>query len=128
LLQAGTQLLRQRPARRGESLAAYRRTWLYGYAVEVHRRLLAAESDAEAGAAAERAGDPADGGNRSVALVLADRTARLDRAYADAFPGVGRARRSVMSGSGFTAGTAAGERADLGRSAVGARSRRAVGA
>lgn len=122
LLQAGTQLLRQRPARRGESVAAYRRSWLHGFAVEVHRRLV----DAESSAAAEQPAAPVPG--RSVALVLADRTDRVDRAYADAFPGVGRARRSTLSGSGFGAGTAAGERADLGRDAVATGRQRALGA
>ncbi len=122
LLQAGTQLLRQRPARRGESVAAYRRSWLHGFAVEVHRRLV----DAESSAAAERPA-PQDAG-RSVALVLADRTDRVDRAYAEAFPTVGRARRSTLSGSGFGAGAAAGERADLGRDSVGSGRQRAVGA
>lgn len=122
LLQAGTQLLRQRPARRGESVAAYRRSWLHGYAVEVHRRLAAAEQ----GAATERPEPPP--GGRSVALVLADRTDRVDRAYAEAFPGVARARRTTLSGSGFTAGAAAGERADLGGSAVGTGHQRALGA
>lgn len=123
LLQAGTQLLRQRPARPGESVAAYRRSWLHGFAVEVHRRLADAES-----AAAERSAPRPDDGHRSVALVLADRTDRVDRAYASAFPGVGRAGRATLSGSGFTAGSAAGERADLGRGAVGADRQRALGA
>jgi hypothetical protein len=60
--------------------------------------------------------------------VLADRTDRVDRAYAEAFPGLGRARRSTLSGSGFGAGAAAGERADLGRDRVGSGRRRALGA
>ncbi|MBN9102490.1 MAG: DUF2786 domain-containing protein [Pseudonocardia sp.] len=122
LLQAGTQLLRQRPRHRGESVAAYRRSWLHGFAVEVHRRLVEAESSA----VAERPA-PQDSG-RSVALVLADRTDRVDRAYAEAFPGVGRARRATLSGSGFGAGAAAGERADLGRDSVGSGRQRALGA
>ncbi len=120
LLQAGSQLLRQRPSRPGESVAAYRRSWLHGFAVEVHGRLVAAE----AGAVAERS--PAPGG-RSVALVLADRSRLVDRAYAEAFPGVGRARRSTLSGSGFGAGAAAGKHADLGRSRVGHPQQRALG-
>jgi hypothetical protein len=122
LLQAGSQLLRQRPARPGESVAAYRRSWLHGFAVEVHRRL----TEAEAGAVAEHAGT--GNGHRSVALVLADRSARVERAYAETFPRMGRARRAVLSGSGFRAGAAAGERADLDRSALTPRTRRALGA
>jgi hypothetical protein len=122
LLQAGSGLQRLRPARPGESVAAYRRSWLHGFAVEVHRRLVEAESGAVAGQPAPQ------GGGRSVALVLADRTDRVDRAYAEAFPGLGRARRSTLSGSGFGAGAAAGERADLGRDRVGSGRRRALGA
>jgi hypothetical protein len=122
LLQAGAQLLRQRPSRPGESVAAYRRSWLHGFAVEVHSRLVAAE----AGAVAERSEAPV--GGRSVALVLADRSRLVDRAYTDAFPRVGRARSSTLSGSGFGAGAAAGQRADLGRSRVGPTRQRALGA
>ena len=123
LLQAGSQLVRQRPSRPGESVAAYRRSWLHGFAVEVHNRLLTAE----AGAVAERSHEPPPGG-RSVALVLADRSRLVDRAYSEAFPRVGRARRATISGSGFGAGAAAGQRADLGRGTVGPPQQRALGA
>jgi Protein of unknown function (DUF2786) len=105
-LQATTQLVRVRPARPGESVAAYRRSWLHGFAVEVHRRL----STAEARAATDA---PATAGP-SVALVLADRREQVDRAYAAAFPRLATARRAVLSGSGFADGAMAGERADLG--------------
>ena len=108
VLQATSQVVRLRPPRPGESVAAYRRSWLHGFAIEVHRRLAAAE----AGAAAAAPAAP------SVAPVLADRRARVDEAYAEAFPELGRARRSVLSGSGYGAGTRAGSRADLGRTPV----------
>ncbi|WP_214370417.1 DUF2786 domain-containing protein [Pseudonocardia sp. H11422] len=121
LLQATTQLVRRRPPRAGESVAAYRRSWLHGFAVQVHERLRDAER--AAASAAEHAGGCAG----SAALVLVDREARVDRAYAEAFPNLGRARRSTLSGSGFADGAAAGRRADLGRSAV-AQRRRALGA
>ncbi|MHA6794828.1 DUF2786 domain-containing protein [Pseudonocardia bannensis] len=120
LLQATTQLVRRRPPRAGESVAAYRRSWLHGFAAQVHERLRDAEQ--AAASAAEQAGGPG-----STALVLVDREARVDRAYAEAFPNLGRARRSTLSGSGFADGAAAGRRADLGRGAVAGR-RRAVGA
>ncbi|NMI00055.1 DUF2786 domain-containing protein [Pseudonocardia acidicola] len=119
LLQATTQLVRRRPERPGESVAAYRRSWLHGFAAQVHERLRAAEE----AAAAERV--PGSGGG--AALVLVDREARVDRAYAEAFPDLTRARRSTLSGSGFADGAAAGRRADLGRGAVPGR-RRALGA
>lgn len=124
LLQATSQLVRQRPARAGESVAAYRRSWLHGFAVEVHRRL----TTAEAGAAEHAAALPRPADGPSVALVLADRRDRVDRAYTEAFPVLGRARRTTLSGTGFGAGTRAGARADLGRGAVRSPHDRALGA
>jgi Protein of unknown function (DUF2786) len=122
-LQATTQLVRVRPARPAESVAAYRRSWLHGFAVEVHRRLSTAEERAAADAATPAADGP------SVALVLADRREQVDRAYAAAFPRLATARRAVLSGSGFAAGTRAGERADLGHGGdLGSERRRALGA
>lgn len=114
LRQATGQLGQQRPARDGESVAAYRRSWLHGFATEVHRRLTAAEA-AAAGAAQDSC---RPGTGRSVALVLADRTGRVGQAWAQAYPRLGRARRPVLSGSGFHEGSAAGTRADLGRASV----------
>jgi hypothetical protein len=124
LLQATAQVVRLRPSRPGESVAAYRRSWLHGFAVEVHRRLTAAEQ----AAADEARAAPPDQRGPSVELVIADRRERVDHAYAAAFPTLGRARRSVLSGSGFGAGAHAGARADLGRPAVGHPCRRALGA
>ena len=123
LLQAVGQLVRVRPPDPRESVAAYRRSWLHGFAVEVHGRLAAAHEDA-----VQEAGSPAGGGGSSVALVLADRRQRVDRAYAEAFPRLGAARRAVLSGSGFGAGSAAGARADLPGRAVGHRGSRTLGA
>jgi hypothetical protein len=120
LLQAVGRLVRVRPPGAGESVAAYRRSWLHGFAVEVHRRLTAAHA-----AAAEEAGT-AEPGAPSVALVLADRRHRVDRAYAEAFPRLGAPRRAALSGSGFGDGTRAGARADLGSGAVGARGARSL--
>lgn len=125
LLQAATQLLTLRPEWAGESVAAYRRSWLHGYALRVHQRLLEAEATALAETPARSS--PTAGG-RSVALVLADRNDRVERAYAEAFPRLGRARRASLSGSGYAAGDRAGQRADLGRTAVRPRDRRALDA
>ena len=108
-----------RPAWEGESVAAYRRSWLHGFAVRVHERLAEAEAaaaDREAGTAG--AGSSPSDAARSVALVLADRTARVDQAYAEVFPQVGRARQARLSGSGYAEGDRAGARADLGRRAM----------
>lgn len=120
LLQATGQLVRLRPPWPGESVAAYRRSWLYGFADAVQQRLRAAE---------ERAAQAADiPGRPGVALVLADRSHRVEKAYEEAFPALGQARPVTFSGSGFTHGTEAGRRADLGGTAVGPDRRRALGA
>ena len=116
LLQAGTQLVALRPEWAGESVAAYRRSWLHGFAVRVHQRLLEAAATALAETADRPSPAPPEG--KSVALVLADRTDRVERAYAETFPRLARARRASLSGSGFVAGDRAGTRADLGRSAA----------
>ncbi len=126
LLQAAGELAHGRPEPTGGSVAAYRRSWLHGFAVSVHQRLSVAEARAEvrAGARADGGAPPgADGrvGGACAALVLADRRERVDRAYAEAFPVLGRGRRRVLSGTGYTAGAAAGERADLGARSVPAR-------
>ncbi|HEY0815433.1 MAG TPA: DUF2786 domain-containing protein [Pseudonocardia sp.] len=126
LLQAGTQLVAMRPQGAGESVAAYRRSWLHGFAVRVHQRL----QDAQAAALADTpspASAAAEHG-RSVALVLADRTDQVERAYAEAFPRLGRARRATLSGSGYAAGDQAGRRAELGASALRSRDRQVLGA
>lgn len=119
LLQAQTHLVAQRPPHSDESVAAYRRSWLHGFAVQVHRRLVDAERRAEERAGQGSAGGPGVPG--SAELVLADRRSRVEQAYAEAFPALGRGRRSVLSGTGFAAGAAAGEQADLGAAALGGR-------
>jgi hypothetical protein len=124
-LQATSQLVRVRPPWPGESVAAYRRSWLEGFAEQVHRRLRAAEQRAATSAATRAATTAAPGApGRGVALVLADRRERVDRAFTAAFPRLATARRSLLSGSGRAAGALAGQRADLGGSSVrGARGR-----
>ncbi|MFI2708865.1 DUF2786 domain-containing protein [Micromonospora sp. NPDC018662] len=87
----------------GEHPAAFRRTWLAGFAQVVAERLRAAE----AGAVAE-AGVP------SVALVLADRSDRVQRRLAEVYPRLRTAPRRRLAGGGFGPGAAAGRRADLG--------------
>lgn len=121
LLQAGTQLGELRPPRPGESVAAYRRSWLHGFATRVHQRLVEVERDAaehpDPDPAAGPTADPTAGstaGAGRTELVLADRTDRVDRAFAAAFPALGRPRPRALSGSGYAAGASAGERAELG--------------
>lgn len=129
LLQVTSRLVRLRPRHRderhsderhrGESVAAYRRSWLYGFAAEVHRRLVAAE---------QVAADEAGGGTGApVTLVLASRRQRVESAFATAFPRVPAARRPVVSGGGYAAGALAGAQADLGsRARIGREERHAL--
>ena len=124
LLQAQAQLLIQRPPHRDESVAAYRRSWLHGFAVRVHRRLVEAERRAEQRAGRGFTDDPGVAGGAE--LVLADRRSQVEQAYAEAFPALGRGRASVLSGSGFAAGATAGDAADLGAGAL--RGHRVLGA
>lgn len=119
LMQATAQLVRVRPPWPGESVAAYRRSWLQGFSAIVHTRLLAAETKAATDAA-----DRTSTAGKSTELVLADRGALVDRAYGEAFPNVQRARRPSLSGSGFADGADAGERADLNTTARVTRGRR----
>ncbi len=112
LLQVARQLAALRPSDPQESVAAYRRSWLYGFAARVHERLRAA---------ADRAAEEhdADEPGTSTALVLADRADRVDRAYAEAFGALRRARRPTVSGSGYSRGVAAADRADIGGTRIG---------
>ncbi|PSK66517.1 hypothetical protein B0E53_01533 [Micromonospora sp. MH33] len=91
----------------GEHPAAFRRTWLAGFAQVVAERL----RTAEAGAVAESAAP-------SVALVLADRSDRVQRRLAEVYPRLRTAPRRRLAGSGFGPGAAAGRRADLGGTGV----------
>lgn len=121
LLQASAQLGSVRPPDPRESVAAYRRSWIYGFAARVHQRLLAAEQEAVSEVATTRAA-----GAPSVELVLADRGKEVDRAYDDEFGDLRRARRPQVSGSGYRHGAIAADRADLGGSRLDGRGRAAA--
>jgi len=110
LLQATAQLVRVRPPWPGESVTAYRRSWLEGFAAQIHRRLVEAEERA-AGEATARA---PTSGSTGVALVLAHRRRRVDEQFGATYPRLATLRPSVLSGSGRAAGALAGQRADLG--------------
>lgn len=94
----------------GNSGAAYRDSWLSGFATAVYWRLQAAENKA-----ADEA-QSASSGTTSVALVLADRSALVDQAAGSAHPAAHDSRSRKLSGSGRSAGYQAGQRADLGTS------------
>jgi Protein of unknown function (DUF2786) len=103
------------------SVRAWRRSWLLGFTSAVTARVRAAEQRA-----AEQADEKQGGDGPGTALVLADRAqviqARLSRAYP-----VTRRSRMTYSGSGYGAGYATGQRADLGTSRLGGKPSRALG-
>lgn len=113
LLQAGMAMQRS-VAPRGESLAAYRRSWLAGFTTAVVRRLRQAEE--RAGDHAERDRGPRD--SRSVAVVLADRSSEVDATVRRTYPHLQRGKTRTLSGSGGGSGYRAGQRADLGGTRV----------
>jgi len=106
-----------------EDPRAFRRSWLAGFAAAVTRRLTAAETAAKAHAAQE---DSTTAGP-STALVLADRTALVERHLADSYPRLRQARTRQLSGSGGRDGYRAGERADLGGTRLTTTGRPALG-
>lgn len=118
LLQAGTQLNRVRPGGffPGESLAAYRRTWLHGFARAVHERLSLAEQEAVRTAAP---------GARSAELVVRDRSALVQHRFDEEYGDLRSAAPRRLSGSGYLDGHDAGTKANLDPSAL-TRRRRAL--
>lgn len=109
LLQASTQLTKVRPEGifGRESLSAYRRTWLRGFASAVHTRLRATEE------AAARSYVPETPGGRSAELVVQDRMALVQRAFEEEFGELRSSAKRRLSGSGYYDGHAAGTRANL---------------
>jgi hypothetical protein len=85
---------------------AWRRSWLLGFAAAVVARVRAAEDRAVAKVAGS-------GTTPAAALVLADRRALVRRHVERAYPAT-RKTRLTYSGSGYGAGYAQGEHADLG--------------
>jgi hypothetical protein len=112
LLQATRDLVHVRPDSWGESTAAYRRSWLAGFASAVYTGLLRAEQRASAE-------QPATDTGTSTALVLRDRTDCVDAFVRAAHPRLRSMRRRSLSGSGRTDGYHSGSRADLGARRVG---------
>jgi hypothetical protein len=109
-----------------ESIAAYRRSWIMGFRVAIHRRLMETERHAtEQATSAETtvAGTPA----RSVALVLVEQKDRVEQAVHAAYPKLKKAKPRSLAGTGYQDGAAAGRRADLGGTRLGGQRRRAVG-
>jgi hypothetical protein len=116
--------LSENPTPWGENTAAYRRSWLAGYTAMVASRLHQAERRAQHAAETTTAATGPSG--RSVALVLADRSALVQARVAEAYPKLGKARERQLSGSGYHDGVYAGQKANLGGTAVRAGAQRQV--
>lgn len=110
LLQSSRQLIRTRVPW-GEHKAAFRRTWLIGFAAAVGRRLTEAERTAEAGAEARFAAV-----GSTPALVRVRRGGEVEVAVQVTYPDLRTSPARVLSGSGAGAGAgfAFGQRVDLG--------------
>jgi Protein of unknown function (DUF2786) len=124
LVQAAHGLAVARPADAYESVAAYRRSWMIGFAYTIQQRLIAAEEAAKQRAESVQEQRPQAG--PSVSLVLADRAALVDSAVAAAYPRLRAAPTRFLSGTGSAAGAAAARRADLGGRRLVKRSRPAL--
>jgi hypothetical protein len=107
-----------------ESPAAFRRSWLVGFAHAVGQRLRAAEDRAQASASASAEGA---GGATSVALVLADRTAVVERRVEQEYPRLSSSSPRRLMGSGHDGGYRAGRKADLGGAGLSRPAARQVG-
>ena len=105
LLVQAAQGLASAPVPVGDHPAAFRRSWLAGFAGAVSARLRQAE---------ESAAGESPPGAASFALVLADRSDRVEHRLAEAYPRLRSAPGRRLAGSGLGAGAAAGRRADLG--------------
>lgn len=103
LLQASTAMI---AASAGHPrVKAFRRAFLLGYADVIGRRLADVRRTTETEATTASPG---------ASLVLVDRFAQVEQAFAAEFPHLSRVRTSVSSAGGLKAGLAAGARADLG--------------
>lgn len=99
-----------------EDVKAWRRSFLSGYASGVG--VIVRRAEREAKAEAEWAPANSTPGTPSVALVVANRKAEVDRAYKLAHPSSRSSSRN-LSGSGTGAGRQAGLRANIGGRSVG---------
>lgn len=110
--------LLHRPA--GEDARAYKRSWMLGFIREVTNRVKAAQDAARTAAEHEReAAGASETGGRSVALVLANRSAVVDARLSDRYPKLGKTRRTTFKGSGYWQGITDGKDADIGGPAFG---------
>lgn len=100
--------LARTPVPSGHHAAAFRRSWLAGFAQSIGERLTAASADARDDA------DSRDQDGPTAAVVLADHEAQVSDAVNTAYPRLGQARQRRRSGGGLAAGARAGKSAHLG--------------
>ncbi|GAA0918943.1 hypothetical protein GCM10009560_16220 [Nonomuraea longicatena] len=119
LLNASLQLQMGKGARtardsKGKSSTAFKKGWMLGFSSRVYERILEAER------AATREPRPADTTSttgRSTELVLASREQAVQTAFEKRYPKLGKApKRTLTNASGYSAGRAAGDQADIGGS------------
>jgi hypothetical protein len=111
LVQASVGMARA-PVPIGEQVAAFRRSWLAGFTHAVVQRLATAER--RAAEQADRETTATGDRDRSLALVLADRTVAVADTLARHYPRLQNGRPRSLSGSGLADGWAAGQRAVIG--------------
>jgi hypothetical protein len=103
-----------------DSVRAWRRSWLLGFAAAVIARVRSAEQRA-----ARSASQGQDTQASRTALVLADRSLVIRQNVAQAYP-VTRTARVTYTGSGYGDGYEQGKRADIGAGRVGRKRARAL--
>jgi hypothetical protein len=99
----------------GDTPRRFRHAFLLAYAWRIGERLEEADALAMTEAEAEQLARPT---GRSVSLVMASREAKVDSAFAEAFPRIGTKRVSSSSGAGHVSGRAAADRSSLDRPSV----------
>jgi hypothetical protein len=103
------------------SVRAWRRSWLLGFTTAVVARVRAAEQQAAAQGDAVR-----EDAGPGTELVLADRAKIVQHRIDNAYPQT-RKTRMTYSGSGYGAGYAQGQQADLGGTRLATKPGRALG-
>lgn len=103
-------------SRGGNTVAAWRRAWMAGFAHEIGRRLIEIELATE-----REATGP------GTALVLASRADRVQAAVREEFPMLSKARPRTFRRDGYGFGREAGRRADIGQSGLSGTGRAQLG-
>jgi hypothetical protein len=96
----------------GDTPRRFRHSFLLAYAMRIGERLREVDRLTQEQAQRDQLDQPS---GRSVSLVLASREAQVDRAVADAFPGLRVRRVQSSSGAGHASGRSAANRSSLDR-------------